>query len=399
MSGPLTGIKVVDMSRYIAGPYCCMMLGDMGADVIKIERRGRGEDSRVLMPFKDNRGNRVSLYFTQYNKNKRSLAIDLYKKEGMDVLKDIISKADVMVENFRPGTLDKMGLTKDVLKKINPKLIVTSISGFGQEGLLRDRAAFDCIGQAMGGVMSVTGPYKGEPMMAGTWVADFTTALYAAFGTVSALMHQQKSGQGQFLDISIVECVSSILATAIPNYCANGIIQPLRGNRDNVCAPADLYKVKDGYVYVHAGTQPLFERWCEIADKKELLEDSRFLTAELRMKHFDEIGDILQDWCKDMTAQELEDIMSVAGIPVGKCRNVADLVEDPDMKARESICYIDYPGVGEIALPGVTVKMSETPGAIRYRPPMVGEHNVEILKEYCNMTDEQIEGLRQREII
>lgn len=397
--GPLNGITVLDMSRYIAGPYCSMLLADMGADVIKIERREKGEDSRSLIPFKENGDEKVSLYYTQYNKNKRSLSVDFRNPESTDLLKKLIKKADVLVENFRPGTLDKMGLTKEVLTELNPSLVVTSISGFGQNGVYRDRAAFDCIGQAMGGLMGITGHPGGEPVLVGSWVGDFTTALYAAFGTVCALMHQQKTGKGQFLDLCLVECVSSILATVIPDYCANGRVQPLRGNRDTVCAPANLFKCKDGSIYFHGGTEPLFVRLTDLMKRPELRENPKFKTVADRMANVDEIEAICQEWVGQYTTDEAEELLQKAGIPVGKMSTVKDLVNSPLMEERNAIVHMDYPGVGDIALPGVVVKMSETPGEVRRRPPQLGEHNEELLKEFLGMSTAEVEDLARKKVI
>ena len=397
--GALDGITVIDMSRYIAGPYCSMLLGDMGADVIKVERREKGEDARALIPFQTNGADKVSLYYTQYNKNKRSLTVDFRNPESIELLKKLIAKADVLVENFRPGTLDKMGLSKEVLQELNPSLVVTSISGFGQEGEYRDRAAFDCIGQVMGGLMGITGPAGGEPVLVGSWVGDFTTALYAAFGTVCALMHQKKTGEGQFLDLCLVECVASILATVIPDYCANGRLQPLRGNRDTVCAPANLFKCKDGSIYFHGGTAPLWIRLTEAMERPELREDPRFVTVEDRMAHVEEIEAICQEWIGGYTTKDAEAMLVKEGIPCGIMATAKDLVESPLLNAREAIVFKEYPGVGEVALPGVVVKMSGTPGEIKRRPPMLGEHNEEILRDYLGMTSEEVAELARKKII
>ena len=397
--GALDGITVIDMSRYIAGPYCSMLLGDMGADVIKVERREKGEDARALIPFQTNGADKVSLYYTQYNKNKRSLTVDFRNPESIELLKKLIAKADVLVENFRPGTLDKMGLSKEVLQELNPSLVVTSISGFGQEGEYRDRAAFDCIGQVMGGLMGITGPAGGEPVLVGSWIGDFTTALYAAFGTVCALMHQKKTGEGQFLDLCLVECVASILATVIPDYCANGRLQPLRGNRDTVCAPANLFKCKDGSIYFHGGTAPLWIRLTEAMERPELREDPRFVTVEDRMAHVEEIEAICQEWIGGYTTKGAEAMLVKEGIPCGIMATAKDLVESPLLNAREAIVFKEYPGVGEVALPGVVVKMSGTPGEIKRRPPMLGEHNEEILRDYLGMTSEEVAELARKKII
>ena len=399
MSGPLTGYTVIDMSRYIAGPYCSMLLGDLGANVIKVERRAVGEDSRGLLPFKKVGDDSVSLYFTQYNKNKRSLTVDFRNPESIELLKKLIAKADVLVENFRAGTMDKMGLSKEALKEINPSLVVTHISGFGQDGPYKDRAAFDCIGQAMGGLMGVTGENGGDPLLVGTWAGDFTTAIYAAYGTVSALLHKEKTGEGQHLDLSLVECTSTILATAIPNYVANGVIQPRRGNRDDVTGPANLFKCKDGNIYLHAGTDPLFKRLCKAMGKPEIAEDERYNVVAKRMKCIEEVEAIVQQWIGNLTTNEAEAALVEVGVPVTKIADVSDIVNNPMLQHREAIGYVEYPGVGEIAVPGICVKMSGTPGEIRYRPPLLGEHNEEILKEYLNLSDDEIKELYARKII
>lgn len=399
MQGPLSGIKVLDMSRYIAGPHCGMLLGDLGADVIKIERRGKGEDSRGQGPFKTNGDQSVSLYFTQYNKNKRSLAIDFYNPKSIELLKKLIAKSDVLLENFRPGTLAKMGLSPACLLELNPKLVITSISGFGQEGAYRDRAAFDCIGQAFGGLMGISGEENGQPLMSGTWVGDFVTALYAAYGTVSAVYYAKNTGVGQQLDISLVECVTSILATAVPNYAANRVIQKPRGNRDNVCAPANLFHCKDGDVYFHGGTDPLFKRLTALMGQTELLDDPRFCNVPMRMENYAAIEEIVQNWVGRYTRDEAEQLLVGAGIPFGKISTVKDIVENPFFKERGAIIYQDYPGIGEIALPGIVVKMSKTPGGVRLRPPMTGEHNADILSEYLGMSQEEIQALEQEKII
>lgn len=399
MAGPLTGYTILDMSRYIAGPYCSMLLGDLGADVIKVEKRTVGEDSRGLLPFKREGNNEVSLYFTQYNKNKRSLTLDFRNPESIELLKRLIKKADVLVENFRAGTMDNMGLSKEVLYELNPSLIVTHISGFGQDGPYRDRAAFDCIGQAMGGLMGVTGEKDGEPLLVGTWAGDFTTAVYAAFGTVSALVHRIKTGKGQHLDLSLVECTSTILATAIPNYVANGVVQPRRGNRDDVTGPANLFKCTDGYIYLHAGTDPLFKRLTAVMGRPEINEDPRYSVVSERMKRIEEVEAIVQGWIGNLTTKEAESILVEAGIPVSKIAEVPDIVSNPMLQYRKAIEYVDYPGVGQIAVPGIAVKMSETPGEIRRRPPMLGEHTSEILKEFLNMSDDEIADLSDRKII
>lgn len=399
MSGPLQGIRVLDMSRFIAGPYCSMLLGDMGAEVIKIERAGKGEDARSLPPFVDNDPEKVSLYYTQYNKNKKGITVDFRNPKGIELIKSLLTKMDVLVENFRPGTLEKMGLTKEVFFQINPKLIVTSISGFGQDGPYRNRAAFDCIGQAMSGLMSVTGEANGDPLLTGTWVSDFTTGIYAAFGTVSALIHQQRTGQGQVVDISLLESSISLLATAIPLYAVNGMVQPRRGNRDNVTGPANLFQTKDGKIYLHAGTDPLFKRLAAVMGHPELNDDPRYCTSSLRMQCIEEVEDLVQQWIGQKSTQEAENILVGAGIPCSRISSAEDLIENPQILHREAIQYAEYPGSGKIPLPGVTVKLSQTPGCVENRPPLLGEHNYEVYGELLGLGKEEIDVLVKEKII
>ncbi len=399
MAGPLQGITVLDMSRFIAGPYCCMMLGDMGADVIKVENRKGGDASRNMLPFAGKGRDQVSLYFTQYNKNKRGLALDFYHPECIEIIRGLVAKADVLVENFRPGTLDKMGLAPAELEEINPGLVLTSISGFGQDGPYRDRAAFDCIGQAMGGLMGLTGEAGGDPLLTGSWVADFTTGIYAAFGTLSALLHKKNTGQGQRLDISLIECVLSLLATAVPLYVETGRVQPRRGNRDNITGPANAFKCLDGMIYLHAGTDPLFKRLAQLMGKPELNDNPRYHTANQRMECIHEVEGIVQDWIGRLSVDDAERRLVEAGIPVSKIADVADLVANPQFKHREAILYRQYHNVGKISLPGITVKMSKTPGALEKLPPRLGEHNAEILSTFLGMSREQIADLEARKLI
>ena len=395
MNGPLKGIRVLDLSRYISGPYCSMLLGDLGADVIKVEKPGFGEDSRTMGPFV----NDVSLYYTQYNKNKKSLTLNMRSDEGKKILRDLIKESDVLVENFRPGTLEKMGLSKDVLDKLNPDLVVTSISGFGQDGPYCNRVAFDCIGQAMSGLMSLTGHEDSEPLLTGTWIVDFVTAVYAALGTVSALYYKKNGGTGQQVDVSLLDCISSMLATTVPLYVSHGVVEKRWGNRDKVTSPANSFKTKDGYIYIHAGTQPLFARLCRVMQCEELKDDPRFNTVANRMMHCEEIEHIVEKWTTSYTTNEVDKMVSEAGIPVAPISNISDVVNNPQIKHRKVFEYIDYPGAGKIAINGVTLKMSETPGKIERRPPMLGEHTDEILGQLLKMDKEQIDHLRQKEVI
>lgn len=394
MKGALTGVRVLDLSRFIAGPFCTMLLADMGAEVIKVENVS-GEVSRTLGPFyKD-----VSLYFTSYNRNKKSITLNLKTEKGKEIFRKLVEKSDVVVENFRPGVIAKMGFGYEELKKINNEIILTSISGFGQTGPYRDRAAFDCIGQAMSGLMSLTGGPEHPPLLAGTYISDFVSALYSAFGTVTALYNRSKTGKGQKIDIALLDSLFSILATAMPEYLACGTVQKRSGNQDKVSGPANTFKAKDGFIYIHAGTDPLWARLVKVLGKPELLDDPRFQGVDNRMQNLDVLEKIVEEWTSDKTVQEVEELLVRAGIPVSPVATMPQVVENPQLKHREQIVYIEYPGVGKIPIGGVTVKMSGTPGAIYKRPPLLGEHNEEVYKGLLGMKHEELILLKKEGVI
>ncbi|MGX8710195.1 MAG: CaiB/BaiF CoA transferase family protein [bacterium] len=395
MSGPLQGVRVLDLSRYISGPYCSMLLGDLGAEVIKIEKPVVGEESRTMGPYAGD----VSLYFTQYNKNKRSVTLNLRSVPGQEILRGLIQQSDVLVENFRPGTLDAMGLTQKVLDELNPELVVTSISGFGQDGPYRDRVAFDCIAQAMSGLMSLTGEEDGTPLLTGTWVVDFVSAIYAALGTVSALYSRRNTGEGQRIDVSLLDCISSLLATTVPLYTTSGIVEKRWKNRDKVTAPANAFKTRDGYIYIHAGTQPLFSRIVKIIGQPELIDDPRFDTVSHRMENIEAVEEAVQKWAQELTTAEIDSLLSKSGIPVAPISDIPGVVNNPQIQHRKVFEYMDYPGAGKISINGITLKMSKTPGKIELRPPLLGEHNDEVYNGLLGLKADEIQRLQEQGVI
>lgn len=393
--GPLQGIKVVDMSRFIAGPYCGMILGDMGADVIKVEKPKVGEESRGNIPFVGE----VSSYFLQYNKNKKSLALNTRSEKGKEILTELIKSADVLIENFKPGTMKKMGYTDERLKELNPGLVVVHISGFGQEGPWSSRACFDCIAQAVSGVMSLTGDKDGDPMKPGPFLADCITGFYATIGVLSALYSRQQTGKGQVVDVALLDSLVSTLGVALTHYIGSGVIEPRWGNRDNICAPATLFQAKDGPIYVHAGTQNLFESFVKILGKPELLEDPRFCDNHSRFENMEASEQLMKDFVCDKTVKELDAIFAEAGIPAGPVNDMKGVVENEQLAYRKAIEYFDYPGAGRVGISGITVKLSETPGELRYLPPLLGEHTEQILREELNMSEEEIKKLYEDGVI
>jgi crotonobetainyl-CoA:carnitine CoA-transferase CaiB-like acyl-CoA transferase len=388
-SPPLEGIKVLDMARYIAGPFCSMMLGDMGADVVKVERPG-GEDTRHLQPSRDGH----SVYTMLYNRNKRAITINPRSDRGRELLVELAGWADVVVENYRPGTMERMGLGYDRLHEINPRIILTSISGFGQTGPLRDRALFDAIGQAMAGVMSLTGSPDGPPTMTGTYTADHTTGLYAALGTVLALRDRDRTGEGQHVDVALLDAMYSAIGVAASAYLNTGEVMGRTGNRDSLAAPGNTFQTADGWIYLDASGDALFKRLMQGIGHPALIEDPRFADGVTRFGNAAQLEQIIQEWARDLTSDEVGEALLEAGIPYGSVADMAEAAASPQLQSRDMIVSIDHPEMGEVRIPGLPVKLSRSPGSIRRPPPVVGEHTAEVLGEICGLTAEQIDELR-----
>ena len=288
--GALEGLRVLDVSRFIAGPYCAMLLGDMGADVIKVEPPERGENSRSYGPFVDGE----SLYTMVFNRNKRSLTLDLRSDQGKQLMGDLLRKADVLVENFVPGTLEKMGFDEATLKTLNPRLIVTRISGFGQSGPLSTKPCFDVIGQTMSGLMEITGDPDGHPTMAGTYVVDYSTGMYATIGTLGALQARERSGEGQVVDVALMDSALSMLMTAIPEQVLHGRTITRHGNRDRYAAPSNTFPTRDGdWVHLVCAGDVMFRGLAKAMGNAGLAEDSRYENNVVRMQNVDELEELI----------------------------------------------------------------------------------------------------------
>lgn len=396
MNAPLEGIRVLDVSRVLAGPFCSMLLGDMGADVVKVERVGRGDDSRSV-------GEKVageSTYFMTMNRNKRSVTLDFRNPEGIELLRKLATRADVLVENFRAGTMERMGLGWEVLHELNPRLILASISGFGQTGPYRDFAAFDMIIQAMSGMMNMTGDPDRPPVTTGTFLVDYATGLYTAFGILGALRARDQTGRGQHLDMALLDTAFSFLVTSIPDWLLLNSTMERRGNRDRYCAPTNLFTSKDGrYVFIAAATDGLFPRLAQVIGREDLLADPRYSTNVERMKRIEETEQILGDWVAERNADEIVALMRAAGLPCAKVATIDEVVEDPQIRHRDMLVEIDHPTVGKLPMHGLNVHFSETSEVIRRHPPLLGEHNEEVLEEWLELSPADISTLAGRGVI
>lgn len=387
MSGPLAGIRVLDLSRFIAGPFCAQMLGDMGAEVIKVERPD-GEDARHHEPFFKG----ASIYTMVFNRNKRAITLRTRHKAARAILEKLIRASDVLVENYRPGTLAKMGFGYERLRELNPRLIVTSISGFGQTGPLAQRALFDAIAQAMSGLMSLTG--SGTPTLTGTYIADYVAGLHGVIGTVLALHHREKTGVGQVVDVASLDAMFSCLST-YPSAIAMLGEEPKRfGSRDPLNAPANVFKARDGYIYLHAGTNPLFPRLCQAMHKPELAKQPEYADVRSRMKNVEDLEKIVGEWVGGLTVDEVGAVLTEVNIPWGPVSSVKDVVASPQIEARQMMLDVEHPTLGALKLPGIPIKLSASPGSVRKPPPLVGEDNDAVYREILEFSEEQIAQLR-----
>lgn len=373
----LEGIRVLDLSRVLAGPYSTMMLADFGADVIKIEAPKVGDDSRAFGPFVG----KESAYFMSLNRNKRSITLNLKDATHCDLFREMVKKADVVVENYRPGTMEKFGLGYDELKKINPKLVYAACSGFGHTGPYMDKPAYDIIVQAMGGIMSITGEEGGEPTRVGASVGDVTAGMFTAYGIMLALFHRERTGQGQKVDVGMLDCQVAILENAIARYVTSGVVPGPLGNRHPSITPFSAFTAKDGHIIVGAGNDRLWARLCTLLELPDMIEDPRFVNNGKRTENVKELMTILNGVFKNKTINEWLGLLEEAGLPCAPINTVDRIINDPQIEARNMIVEVEHPIAGSLKMPGVPVKLSETPGTVERYAPLLGEHTVEVVEE------------------
>jgi len=386
----LAGLRVLDLSRFIAGPYCAMMLGDMGAEVVKIEPPGEGEYARRASPAV----NGQSLYTFIVNRNKKSLAIDLRSEGGLAVLRGLIVQADVLVENFRPGTMEKMGLGWEQVHALNPRLVMARISGFGQDGPLAHKQCFDGVAQAMSGLMDMTGAEDGPPTMIGSFMCDYTTGMYAALGILAAINARHASGQGQLVDVSLLESATSMLMTAIPQQKLFGTTMTRVGSRDRFVAPSNTFATGDGrYVLMVGGDDNMFPRVVRAMKRPALLDDPRFVSMASRLEHRDAVESIVADWMLAHDADEIVARLEAEGVPCAKIATIDEVVDNPQLRHRGAIADIPV-GDSTVPVQGVTIHLSATPLTIERAMPDVGQHNAEVLQQWLGLQSEQIAALQ-----
>ena len=393
---PLEDIVVLDLTRVLAGPYCAMILANMGAKIIKVERPDVGDDSRSFGPYKDGQ----SAYFVSLNRGKKSIAIDLKKPEGKQIIKELTEVSDVVLENFRPGTMKKLGLSYDVLSKINPRIIYAAVSGFGHSGPYSQRPAYDMIAQALGGIMSITGQPGGEPTRVGSSIGDIIAGMFGAIGIISAIYERVFTGKGQIVDVAMLDGQVAVLENAIARYAINGEVPGPIGSRHPSITPFGGFKTKDSWVIIACGNQAIWERFCQVVNRGDLLEVEEFKTNEKRTENYEKIKPILNEITIQKTTKEWLKIFESASVPASAINTVDKLFNDPQVKARKMIIETEQPGMGKIYVAGNPIKLSTLTEELVTDPaPRIGEHTDEILQSLLNYDDTRINQLKKQEIV
>lgn len=390
MTGPLEGVKAIEVCQVMSGPFCGLLLADMGADVIKVERPG-GDDSRKMAPPWING---ESAAFLAINRNKRGIGVNLKTEEGRQILRKLAAQSDILIENFRPGVMESLGLGFESLAGINPSLIYCSISGFGQTGPYRSRGGFDLVAQAMSGLMSVTGEPGRPPVKVGVPVADLNAGMYACYGILSAYIHRLKTGKGQLVDTSLLEAGIAYTFWESAFLFATGQNPPPTGSAHRLSAPYQAFKTSDGYIAIGAANQSNWKRLCDLLGRPDLLEDSRFITNAVRVKNQGELTELLSAAFAKQTTIEWLTLLEAAGVPAGPVYSMDQVYQDPQVISRQMIAELNHPMAGQTRVIGLPVKLSESPGSIRRSAPLLGQHTDEVLKE-CGFGSEEIAQLRE----
>ena len=395
MSGPLSGLRILDLTRVLAGPYTTMILADLGAEVIKIEQPGIGDESRNFGPFK----NGFSLYFMSINRGKKSITLNLKSDRGKQVFKDLLRQCDILIENYRPGTMRKLGLDYETLSGEFPSLIYAACSGFGQTGPLSEQGAYDMIIQGMGGIISITGEPDKPPVRVGTSISDISAALFTTIGILSALHHRNQTGNGQMVDVAMLDSLVAILENAIVRYFATDEIPQPLGTRHPVITPFEAYESSDGYIIIAIGNDSLWEKFCRHVGYEELISDDRFCTNADRTENHSDLYPIISNIMGLRTTDEWIKSLGTIGVPCGPINSIDEVVNHEQVKAREMITKVAHQLTGIVEIPGVPIKLSDTPGSVEKPAPSLGEHTEEILKNFLDYNAEDLEMLKRDSVI
>ncbi len=389
----LLGVKVLDMSRVLAGPFCGMLLADMGADVIKLEVPGHGDDSREFPPFKEGQ----SLYFTNLNRGKRGVTLNLKDEEGKRVFLELVRKCDVLIENFSPGTMERLGLGYEELRKVNPRLVYAAISGFGQTGPYRSRPGYDIIGQAMGGLLSVTGWPDSPPTRSGTAIGDILSSLFCTIGILAALNIRERTGRGQLVDVSLVDSVYAALENIPQKFFVEGKVPGRIGNRYEFIYPYDTFRARDGWVVLGIANDAIWGRFLEAAGLEHLRVDERFSSNKVRVENHAALRAVIEGWTGGLGKDEIVELLNANRVPSCPIYDVKEASEDPHIsKARGMVVELEQPGLGTVRLQGNPVKMSETDPKPRGPAPELGGDTGEVLRELLGYDEETVERLKRR---
>ena len=396
MPKPLEGIKVLDLSRILAGPYCTMILSELGAEIIKVELPEKGDDSRHYGPFK----NGQSVYFISINRGKKSITLNLKSTEGIKILKEMVKKFDILIENFRPGTMEKLGIGYDVLKKINPGLIYAASSGFGHTGPDSHKPAYDMLVQAMGGIMSITGWNDTPPTRVGMSIGDIGTSLFTAIGINSALYQREKTGVGQKIDIAMLDCMVALLENALVRYQVDGKPPTPIGNRHPTITPFQAFKAKDDYFVLPIGNDNLWVQFCNAIGREELIADSKFATNGARTENLEILIPLLENIFLTRTVSQWIELFEDAGIPCSPINTIDKVMNDEQVLTRNMIVEVEDDRAGTTKIAGNPIKMTSIPEERKREPaPKVGEHTKKILGKYLGFDEKKIKQLKNDGVI
>jgi len=394
--GPLCGLRVLELGTLLAGPFCGQLLGDFGAEVIKIEPPGQGDPMRN---WGREKANGKSLWWPVVGRNKKAITLDLRQADGQDLLKQLVAKSDFVLENFRPGTMEKWGLGWEQLSAINPRLIMIRVSGFGQTGPYSRQAGFGAIGEAMGGLRYVVGDPTTPPSRMGISIGDSLAATFACIGALSALHHREKTGRGQVVDSAIYEAVLNMMESLITEFDKVGFIRERTGAILPNVAPSNVYKTSDGMVLIAANQDTVFSRLAEAMGQGGLATDPKYSTHGARGANQVELDALVERWTETQTTRQVLDLMDRFGVPAGLIYRAPEMLEDPHFKAREAIVTVPHPDFGELRMQNVAPKLSETPGAIRRPSPAMGQHNDEVYRELLALSAERYAQLKAGKVV